>query len=250
MKWGNFGGLARGTLGFAVFLLAWQVIGAWHLAGLTWPPLTDVLAYLADPAHRALFLRATAATARSVAIGYVAGGGAGVGLAALGALLPPLRLGADRLAAFVHAIPAIAMAPLFTVLLSRESTPGSVAAIGVFFVVYVATCSGFSDVTQAHRDLLAVLGAGRGARFLRLSLPAAVPGLVTGLKLGVPAALIGAILGEWFGAPRGLGLLMVSAMQNFQISLLWSAVLLASLISLVLFRVGALLERLAAERFR
>lgn len=244
------GSVAYAALGFAVFLLAWQAIGTWRLAGLTWPPLSDVLAYLADPAHRALFLRATSATLRSVAIGYVAGGAAGVGLATLGTLVAKLRPGADRLAAFVHAVPALALAPLFTVLLSRESTPASVAAIGVFFVIYVATTAGFSDVTQAHRDLLAVLGAGAGTRFLRLALPAAVPALATGIKLGVPAALIGAILGEWFGAPRGLGLLMVSAMQNFQISLLWSAVLLASLISLVLFRIGALLERLAAERFR
>jgi ABC-type nitrate/sulfonate/bicarbonate transport system permease component len=139
---------------------------------------------------------------------------------------------------------------LFTVLLSREATPASVAALGVFFVSYVATTAGFADVTAAHRDLLSVLGAGARTRFLRLALPAAVPGLATGLKLGVPAALIGAILGEWFGAPRGLGLLMVSAMQNFQISLLWSAMLLTALISLALFRIGAILERLAAERFR
>jgi NitT/TauT family transport system permease protein len=239
-----------GTLGFAVFLLAWQAIGVWRLAGLTWPPLTDVLAYLADPAHRPLFLRAASATLRSVAYGYATGGAAGIGLATLGTLLPQLRPGADRLAAFVHAVPALALAPLFTVLLSREATPAAVAAIGVFFVIYVATTAGFAAVTQAHRDLLSVLGAGARAHFLRLSLPAAVPGLATGVKLGVPAALIGAILGEWFGAPRGLGLLMVSAMQNFQISLLWSAVLLASLMSLVLFRCGALLERLAAERFR
>ena len=242
--------LAYSTLGFVVFLAAWQVIGAWRLAGLTWPPLTDVLAYLADPAHRPLFVRAASATLRSVAIGYLAGGIAGVGLAALGTLAPVLRPGADRLAAFVHAIPALALAPLFIVLLSREATPASVSALGVFFVAYVATTAGFADVTQAHRDLLAVLGAGARTRFLRLALPAAIPGLATGLKLGVPAALIGAILGEWFGAPRGLGLLMVSAMQNFQIALLWSAMLLTALISLALFRIGAVLERLAVERFR
>jgi NitT/TauT family transport system permease protein len=70
------------------------------------------------------------------------------------------------------------------------------------------------------------------------------------MKLAVPAALIGAIIGEWFGAPRGLGLLILSAMQNFQMLLLWSAVLLTALVSLTLFGALTLLERLVYERFR
>ena len=136
------------------------------------------------------------------------------------------------------------------VLLDREATPAAVAAIGVFFVIYVATSAAFEDVTAAHRDLFTALGAGRLQRFARLGVPAAIPAIVTGAKVAVPAALIGAILGEWFGASRGLGVLMVSAMQNFQIPLLWAAVLLASLVSLALFRAGAVLERAVAARFR
>jgi len=242
--------LALGALGIVLSLGAWQVIGAWQLAGLTWPPLTDVLAFLVDPSHRALLGRALAATLASVAWGYGLGMVAGLGLAALAQLLPSTRPGADRLAAFVHAIPAIALAPLFIVLLSREATPAAVAALGVFFVTYVATTAAFEDVTRGHRDLLAALGAGRWRRFSLLAVPAAVPAVVTGAKLAVPAALIGAILGEWFGAPRGLGVLMVAAMQNFQIPLLWSVVLLASAMSLVLFRLGAVAERAAYGRFR
>jgi ABC-type nitrate/sulfonate/bicarbonate transport system permease component len=242
--------LALGALGIALCLGAWQAIGVSGLAGLTWPPLTDVLAYLVDGSHRGLLGRALAATLASVAWGYGVGMALGLGLAALAQLAPATRPGADRLAALVHAIPAIALAPLFIVLLSREATPAAVAALGVFFVSYVATTAAFEDVTSGHRDLLTVLGAGRWRRFSLLAVPAAVPAVVTGAKLAVPAALIGAILGEWFGAPRGLGVLMVSAMQNFQIPLLWAVVLLAAAISLVLFRLGAVLERAARGRFR
>jgi NitT/TauT family transport system permease protein len=239
-----------GALGIALFLGAWQAIGHWRLAGMTWPPLTDVLVYIADAAHRGLILRALAATLASVGRGYAAGMTLGLALAALAQLLPAARPGADRLAAFVHAIPSIALAPLFIVLLSREATPAAVAALGVFFVTYVATTAAFEDVTAGHRDLMATLGAGRWRRFWLLAVPAAVPAVVTGAKLAVPAALIGAILGEWFGAPRGLGVLMVSAMQNFQITLLWAVVLLAAVISLVLFRLGGVAERAAYGRLR
>ena len=43
--------------------------------------------------------------------------------------------------------------------------------------------------------------------------------------------MLGAILGEWFGAPAGLGVLIVSSMQNFQITLLWSAAFLGTAMS-------------------
>ncbi|MGO4837199.1 ABC transporter permease subunit, partial [Rhizobiaceae sp. 2RAB30] len=83
-----------------------------------------------------------------------------------------------------------------------------------------------------------------------LEMPAALPAIVSGLKYAVPAAFIGAIIGEWFGATRGLGLLMVSAMQNFQIPLLWSAVLITSAGSLASFGLMSIVERLVYARYR
>ena len=76
-----------------------------------------------------------------------------------------------------------------------------------------------------------------------------MPAIASGLRLSWPAALIGAIIGEWFGAPRGIGILIINAMQNFQINLLWSAVLLAAMMSLVVFGALTLLERAAYKRF-
>ena len=44
--------LGLGALGIMLFLGAWQLIGAYQLAGLTWPPLTAVLAYLFNPSRQ------------------------------------------------------------------------------------------------------------------------------------------------------------------------------------------------------
>ena len=55
--------------------------------------------------------------------------------------------------------------------------------------------------------------------------------------------------GEWFGAPRGIGILIINAMQNFQIVLLWCAVLLAVGASLFFYGLLTLLERAAYSRF-
>jgi NitT/TauT family transport system permease protein len=92
-------------------------------------------------------------------------------------------------------------------------------------------------------------GASAGKRLLHLELPAALPHLASGLKAAVSASFLGAILGEWFGAPQGLGLVILNAMQNFQIRLMWAAVVVAAVMSLTAFLAAAGLERVVARRF-
>ena len=77
-----------------------------------------------------------------------------------------------------------------------------------------------------------------------------LPAIASGMRLAAPSALIGVIVGEWFGAPRGIGALIINAMQNFQIALLWSAALLAVVVSLTLFAVLGVLQRVAARAFQ
>jgi len=242
--------IAYGALGVAVFLAGWEAIGVWRLAGLTWPPLTVVLAFVTNPNRTALFLRASHATLSNVAAGYGLGVAMGLVAGALGLLLRTLRPGLDRLVAVIHAIPAIALAPIFIVLVSRDATGLALTALGVFYAMYVATTSGLEAASATHRELFAALGASRLRLLWHLQLPAALPAFASGLKFAIPGAFIGAIVGEWFGASRGLGLLMASAMQNFQIPLLWSAVLITSCVSLLCFGLAALVERAVAARFR
>jgi NitT/TauT family transport system permease protein len=134
------------------------------------------------------------------------------------------------------------------VLVSRDSAGITLVALNVFFIFYVATSSGLGTASRTHRDLFQVLGSSGLSRLLRLDAPTALPAIVSGMKYAVPAAFVGAILGEWFGSSRGLGLLMVAAMQNFQIPLLWSAVLIASTSSLIIYGLMSILEWLV-QRF-
>jgi NitT/TauT family transport system permease protein len=238
-----------GGLGIGVFFALWQVVGHYQLAGISFPPLTAVLDMLTDTAKRPLFLRAIAATLRSTGIGYLAGTVAGITLSSAAHLIPSLRHGSNRLAAVLNSVPSIALGSIFMIMLNRDMTPGAVASIHVFFIVYVSMMSGLSSVSTAHRDLFAVLGASAFTRYLRLDLPSAMPTFASGLCLAWPAALIGAIIGEWFGAPRGLGILIINAMQNFQIVLLWSAVLLAVIISLFFYGLLTVLQKAVYQRF-
>ena len=237
------------AIGIAAYLALWEVAGRRGWLGTTFPPISDIVRKIVDSPQQPVIVRALKATAQASIAGFLIGVGAALFGALLALLVPPLREGIDKLATILHAMPIIALAPLFIVTLGRERTPMAIAALGAGFAMFVASTAAIESARPLQQDLFTALGAGRGQRMLHLQLPAAFPGMADGLRLAAPAAVLGAVLGEWFGAPRGLGLLIVSAMQNYQIELLWAAALLAALMSMLAFGVFTLLARWAADRW-
>jgi NitT/TauT family transport system permease protein len=243
-------GLAMRAAGVALLLLAWELLGQGGALGKLWPPLSDIVGHVLAPGNAALLLGALQSTATSAGTGLLIGSAFGVLLAVLGLLWTPLGQGLGRFAATLNAVPLIALGPVLIVTAGREATPVVIASITVFFGVFVAASSGLASASREQGDLLTVLGASRRNRLWLLQVPGALPMFVDGLRLSVTAAVVGAILGEWFGAPGGIGLLLVSAMQNYQIALLWSAALLAALMSLAAYGLLGLLQRWLEWRFR
>lgn len=240
---------AKSVLGISAYLALWEIAGRNGWLGTTFPALSDVVTKIVDDAQRPVIMRALSATASASLTGFVLGVAAAMVGAIIALLVPPLRAGIDQLATILHAMPVIALAPLFIVTLGRDRTPPAIAALAAGFAMFVAATAAVESARPIHHDLFSVLGSGRARRFVSLQLPAALPGLTNGLRLAAPAAILGAVLGEWFGAPRGLGVLIVSAMQNYQIELLWAAALLAAAMSMLAFGLLTLLARRVAARW-
>ncbi|MET0459529.1 MAG: ABC transporter permease subunit [Ilumatobacteraceae bacterium] len=239
----------KAAIGIAAYLVLWELAGRRGWLGTTFPPLSDVAEKIVGDAQRAVIMRALSSTASASLAGFVVGVTAALAGSILALVVPPLRAGIDQLATILHAMPVIALAPLFIVTLGRERTPTAIAALAAGFAMFVAATAAVESARPLQQDLFTALGSGRLRRFASLELPAAIPGLADGLRLAAPAAILGAVLGEWFGAPRGLGVLIVSAMQNYQIELLWAAALLAAFMSMIAFGLFTLLSRWAAKRW-
>ncbi|OLT01260.1 hypothetical protein BJF90_32720 [Pseudonocardia sp. CNS-004] len=232
----------------AVLALA-EVIGRTGIGGVGWPPISEVLIYLTESSAQRLVGRALAATGAAAGAGFVLGTVVALLITALGALLPGTAAGLDRLAAVVHAVPLIAVGPLLITIAGREATPTLVAALAAGFAVFIAATSALATTNSTQRDVFSVLGAGRLVTLLRLQLPAGVPLIVDGLTLAAPAAVLGAVIGEWFGARRGIGVLLVSSMQNLQVEQLWAAALTAATVSLLAYVLLVLLRGAVNRRF-
>jgi NitT/TauT family transport system permease protein len=69
------------------------------------------------------------------------------------------------------------------------------------------------------------------------------------MKVSVTAAMIGAIVGEWFGAPAGLGVVIVNTLENFQVPLMWATILVVAAISLTGYGLLTIAESWAERKF-
>jgi ABC-type nitrate/sulfonate/bicarbonate transport system permease component len=236
-----------GILGVVILLAAWQVIGATGIAGHALPPLTDVVATFVE--RFPLLMRATGATAARAAVGGAIGFVLGLVLAAVTAWWPRSGRTVVRSAVIVNAIPIVAIGPVLMSLEARPYIPEIFAALSVLFSTVVTASDGMRAAAASSRDVFQVFRASRTTRFLHLDLPSALPLLADALRLAIPAAVLGALLGEWFGAERGLGVVMVSSMRNIQYAQLWAAALIAVLISLLAYALATGLEKAASARF-
>ena len=241
--------LAAGAIGLAGVFALWELVGRCGLLGPSWPPFWRVAAYILAADHRALLLDAAGQTLSEAAFGLVAGSIAGCAFALVAVLVPAAAAGIDRFAAIVNGIPVIAIGALCAVTFPPAANPIVVASLAVFFMLFVAATVGLNAAPAAQRDVLRVLGASRWTTFRRLQLPAALPAIADGLRLSAPVSVVGAIVGEWFAAERGLGPLLVNAMQNYQIDLLWSAALIGALGSATAYLILSGVRAAAARRY-
>ena len=234
------------VVGAVLFAAAWQWIGATQAFGGSIPSLTAVVREIWS--HQSLLLSATTTTLGPAALGGAIGLLLGTALAALAALFPRSHEHVVRSVVLINAIPVVAIGPILMSLPVRPATPAVFAALTVLFSTVMTVSDGFRAPTESSRHLFSVYGAGPLQRLLRLQIPAALPYLADAVRLGVPGALLGAILGEWFGANSGLGVVMVSAMHNIQIELLWAAATMAVIVSILGYTAASVAER-AANRF-
>lgn len=236
-------------LGAIAFLTLWELAGRWNWLGPSFPPLSTILSVFESTSGRRLFVRAVGATAYASAAAFMIGATLALLLALFSSVRPASRRGLDTLASAVYAVPIISFGPVLILLAGPAHTAIVLGALSAYFPIYVALTSALRFAPEVHDDLAGSLGASRWTTFIKLKLPHSVPAFIDGLRLGAPAAVLGVILGEWFGASRGLGVVIISSLQNIRIAQLWAAASLSILITLGAYIVLTILYNQAFRRF-
>lgn len=220
------GGAILGARRFLGALVPTVLLVTWWLAtrGQDYsliPAPSDVLAALAD---LAMGTEGDAFSGRLLAhVGASAGRVYGAFLlAALVALplglligrLPLARELLDPLLQLLRPIPVTAWLPLSMILFGLGARSAFfLVALGAFFPVLVNTTFAVRSVEPRLFEAAAMLGVSPARMFPVVVLPAALPGIFTGLRLGLGFAWVVIVVGEMTGVQVGLGAMIMDARQ-------------------------------------
>jgi len=141
-------------------------------------------------------------------------------------------------------VPKVAIAPLLLIWVGYgELSKVLIAFLVSWFPIIVTTVSGMRMVQPEMLDLARSLQATNWQIFTKVRLPNSLPHFFGGLKIAITLAVIGAIIGEFIGGNNGLGYLIVVSNYEVNTPLMFSALIVLSLMGLVLYGAIVLLER-------
>jgi NitT/TauT family transport system permease protein len=195
-----------------------------------------------------VLLKHTKTTMAEALGGFVIGNVSAILLSLVFAWSAPVRRALYPLALATRAVPIVAITPLLVIGLGYGIVPiVVVVSISVYFPTLLNMVRGLQSADVEYRELLHVFSATPLQRLRLIEWPASLPYLFAALRVGASAAFISAIVGEWIGSNRGLGFLIVESGYHFRLPTLWSAVIIAAVLTLLTVGLVGLVERLAVR---
>jgi NitT/TauT family transport system permease protein len=151
-------------------------------------------------------------------------------------------------------VPILAIAPMIVVVLGNMGLTGLLpkAVISMylcFFPITIGLVKGLRSPDPLQIDLMRTYSASNSQMFWMLRWPSALPFLFTSLKVAISIALVGAIVGELpTGAQAGLGARLLAGSYYGQTVQIWSALIVAALMGMLLVGAIGLIERFVVGR--
>jgi ABC-type nitrate/sulfonate/bicarbonate transport system permease component len=234
----------------AAILVGWQLyVTMANVDPIVLPSPTRILGALVD--YRDLAVEHTLPTLFETVAGFTVSVVAAVSVAVVMDQLEPVRRALYPLLVASQTIPILAVAPLMIIWFGFGLLPKVIVIVLVtFFPIVVALLDGFASTRPEAMDLLRTMGADRGQAFRKVRLPTALPSFFTGLRIAITYAVIGAVFAEYVGAYQGLGIWMQLSKNAFRTDLVFVAILITAILSIALFFVVGVVERLVIPWYR
>ena len=166
-----------------------------------------------------------------IAIGYCIGAVPGVVIGLAMGLFGPIRAAIQPLVDATFPIPKIAVLPLFIMVFGLgEASKYAIIATAVIYLVLINTVAGVRNIEKIYLDVGKNFGASKWMMFVDVALPGSLPLIVAGLKLGMGVALLVIVSAEFVGARSGIGYLIWTSWQVFQVEKMYVGLLASAVI--------------------
>ncbi|MGV1869783.1 ABC transporter permease [Agrobacterium rosae] len=227
------------------FLAAWQIssVFGW-INTAVFPPLDAIIGALWKGISSGALIDDIGISLQRAGIAFAAAVIIGIPLGLFMGQVAAVERALDPLLQFFRQTSALALYPVFILLLGLgEASKVFVIFWATLFPILLSTIGGVKEVDGKLIEMARTYGAGPLTIFRRVVLPASVPAIFVGLRLSATTALLLLIAAEMIGANKGIGFQVMNAQYNFQIPLMFAAILLLALLGLAANAVLVLLQR-------
>lgn len=242
--WARYGGAITTTINFAIFFGIWELVGrSGSVSKLILPAFSEVVSTFFDMVKSGMLFKHLAFSATNFSVGFLIASVTGVpfGLA-LGASKLFDRLVGPYVWAF-FSTPRLALLPIITITLGfGMASKVLLVFLGAFFVIVINTWAGVKTVEQNLIWAGRVFCADRLQIFSRIVVPYTLPFIIVGLRLGITRAIVVTLVSEMIASSRGLGYIVMRAVDEFNSAKLWAIIILLVIISMTLVSIARRVE--------
>ena len=135
-----------------------------------------------------------------------------------------------------NTIPSVALAPFLVLWFGFGIAPKIITSvIVIFFPMLMNNISAVTLAEEEVRDLVSFYRPSRFKTLFTFEFPAALPIVFTGIKVSITLSVIGAVIGEFVAGHEGLGFLVTQAKANFDLELMFVALIWLIILGLAYF---------------
>lgn len=139
------------------------------------------------------------------------------------------------LMAFFRTLPSPALLPVFIIIFGLTETMGvALIVFGAIWPILLNTVDGVRSVDAVKTETARSFRTPRTQWVTMVVLPAALPKIFAGLRLSLSIAVILMVIAEMVGVTNGIGYQLIFAKSQFDITTLWSWIVLLGILGYVL----------------
>ena len=213
-----------------IILVLEIVVRVGWLPSYQMPAPSDIALTLRDLAEGALWKHISASLLR-VLLGFAIGASLALVFAAWVGLSREAEAWLEPTFAGLRSIPSLAWVPLLLLWLGIDETSKIVLiAIGAFFPVYLNGVAAIRNIDRKLVEVGQMYGFSHRRLVQRILLPAALPGLFTGLRSGMSLAWMFLVAAELIAATKGLGYLLSDGRETSRPDIVLAAIIVLALL--------------------
>jgi NitT/TauT family transport system permease protein len=143
-----------------------------------------------------------------------------------------------------NSVPKAALVPIFVIWFGTGTVPAVITAFMLsFFPIVANIATAFATIEPELLEVMRSLGASRRDMTIKIGIPRSLPYFFASLKIAVTLAFVGSVIAEIVAGNHGIGNVMLIASSNFNVSLVFAALLVVGIMGIGMYAIFDIFER-------